>query len=65
MSRPEPTTVVTLLKDCIHGPAGKRLRMPYREAIKACEKGMARLYEWKPPTRKVVVDVQKGAPHGP
>lgn len=65
MPRPDSTTVVILIRNCIHGPSGQRVRLPYKEAIKACEKGMARLYEWKPPVRKVAVDVQKGVTHGP
>lgn len=53
------TTLVRIIKVCIHGEVGDVVRLKYRDAIRACEKGVALMHEWKPPQRGPVVDVQK------
>lgn len=58
------TQLVKLLKGCVYGNAGEVVRLDYREAIRACEKGLARIHDWTPPQRKVSVDVRKGATNG-
>lgn len=53
------TTLVRLLKGCVYGNAGNVVRLQYKEAVRACEKGLAVMHEWKPPVRKVKPDVTK------
>lgn len=64
MRRNHGTTLVRLLKGCVYGKPNEVVRLDYREAIRACEKGLALMHEWKPPVRKVAVDVRKGAANG-
>ena len=61
---PRRTMLVRLLKGCYLGNEGMVVRLDSREALKACEKGLARVHEWRPPVRKVTPDVLKGATNG-
>lgn len=59
------TALVKLLKGCVYGKAGDVMRLDYKEAIRACEKGQALMHEWRPPQRKVKTpDVMKGVGYG-
>jgi len=58
------TQLVKLTKGCYLGKEGEIVRLSYQEAIRACEKGVALMHEWKPPARRVGPDVKKGATNG-
>lgn len=56
------TVLVKLLKGCVYGNAGEVVRLPYQEAIRACERSQARMHEWRPPQRNIRPDVTKSGP---
>lgn len=60
MPRKEYSILVKLLKSGAWGESGKVVRVGHKDGMKLCERGEARVHEWKPPVRKPVVDVRKG-----
>lgn len=60
----ERTIVVKLLKGCYLGAPNEIVRVEYNAGIKACEKGLARIHEWRPSVKRHKPDVAKGGVNG-